>query len=172
MMRSSTGAGSHHARERDRHADVDPKVPALLGTSRTEWKRFRRAVESWFLSQTAEHDAQKLASIHKGLGPALYRNLLAAEIDVAALVEAQDPRTFAVEGGVEALLKLLETGRFSESKLRELPRILRHFYRGALRFRPGGEEPMRRFIAECRRAKAEMVAADSSCDIGDGTFCF
>ena len=172
MMRSSTGAGSHHARERDRHADVDPKVPALLGTSRTEWKRFRRAVESWFLSQTAEHDAQKLASIHKGLGPALYRNLLAAEIDVAALVEAQDPRTFAVEGGVEALLKLLETGRFSESKLRELPRILRHFYRGALRFRPGGEEPMRRFIAECRRAKAEMVAADSSCDIGDGAFCF
>jgi hypothetical protein len=98
--------------------------------------------------------------------------LLAAEIDVAALVEAQDPRTYAVEGGVEALLKLLEAGRFSESKLRELPRILRHFYRGALRFRPGGEEPMRRFIAECRRAKAEMSAADSTCNIGDGAFCF
>ena len=144
----------------------------LLGTSRTEWKRFRRAVESWFLSQTAEHDTAKLASIHKGLGPALYRNLLAAEVDVAALVEAQDPRTYAVEGGVEALLTLLESGRFSESKLRELPRLLRHFYRGALRFRPGGEEPMRRFIAECRRAKAEMSAADSTCDIGDGAFCF
>ena len=89
MMRSNGGT---QGRAHERFGDIDPKVPMLQGTTRSEWKRFRRAVESWFLSQTAEHDANKLESIHKGLGPALYRNLLAAEIDVAALVEATDPR--------------------------------------------------------------------------------
>ena len=69
---------------------------------------------------------------------------------------------------------MLESSRFAESKLREIPRLLKHFYRGGLRFRgnAGGDEPMRNFIAECKRAKAEMAAADASCDIGDGAFCY
>ena len=156
-----------------RFADVDPKVPMLGGISRADWKRFKRSVEAWYLSATAEHDADKLQAIHKGLGPSLYKNLLAADSDIAALVEAQDPRDFAAEGGVDALIRLLEQARFAESKLREVPRLVRHFYGGGLRFRGNadGDEPMRNFIAECKRAKAEMTAADASCDFGDGAFC-
>ena len=131
--------------QNSRMNDVDPKIPMLTGSTRADWKRYRRAVESWYVSQTAESDPAKLAVIQKGAGPGFYRNLLAADPDVAALVEVQDPRNDASATGVTDLLGLLEKSRFSESKLRELPRLLRHFYRGGLKFRSGGDEPMRLF---------------------------
>ena len=161
-------------RGQNHFSEVDPKVPVLTGVGRADFKRFKRSVEAWYLAQIAESDDKKLAALHKGLGPSLYKNLLAADADIAALVEAEDPRTYAVEGGVEALIQLLERNRFAESKLRELPRLFRHFYRGSIRFRPnvGGDEPMRNFIAEMKRARTEMTTADADSAIGDAAFCF
>ena len=66
----------------------------LMGISRTDWKRFKRAMEAWYLSATAESDAEKLKAIHQGLGPSLHKNLLSADGDISALIEAQDPRSF------------------------------------------------------------------------------
>ena len=87
---------------------------------RGDWKRVKRAVEAWFLSQTAESDPEKLKAIHASLGPSLYKNLLATVADIAALVEAREPRSYQGAGGAQSLITLLESTRFSESKLREV----------------------------------------------------
>ena len=73
------------------------------------------------LAQTAEPDDATLKAIHKGLGPALYNHLLSADREIAALVQAVSPSDYAMQGGVNILLKMLEQARFAESKLRGVP---------------------------------------------------
>ena len=93
----------------------------MTGTTQADFKRYRQLVTAFYLEKT---NAEQKASV----GPALYRNMLAYGGELSLLVETLDVKTLAKETGYEEFLKFLELKRFTDSQLKELPRVYDKFY--------------------------------------------